>query len=351
MKKVFLYAIICITLISKVFASSDVAAQEQSNEKYSIALQKLCVDMQMGPHAIDPVTIDGDLRGYTFRGFDESLYTFFKSRVFQQGQGCRLLDYACGTGRWAANAVLQAEMDKVKLDISAIDPFMQADHATYYNEAWTKYIQANVSNLGSLFIQKGWLKDLAASDPKKYNTILVRDAIHFFTPEQIVELFQLGSTLTETDGSIVLHATPAFAPTLWSPAVQTFLEKNNLQQPNFEEIFFNKGNYRTYLEAVTAALPADRKFFKELSKKSVCLPAIRDVANTNGWWLQAIQVGNTIMTHTIPLTEEQLYNFVSEQFQKYKPHSGESDMNCLTSSPSIIMHFKKQSEISPTPAN
>ena len=228
MKKIFLQVVICFNLISGIQASSDVDGLEQGDAKYPAALKELHRAMQAGPFHIEPVAPTGELRGFTFPGFDGTLYKFFEKREFVAGQSCRVLDYGCGPGRWAANAVLQAERDKVSLNITAIDPFMQPEHAEYYNNAWSTYVRDNQSAHGSLSVGQGWLRDVQSVSALKFNGILVRDAIHLFSAQQMAELFQLGAAMTEENGSIVMHATPPFATMLWDPRVQIFLITHGL---------------------------------------------------------------------------------------------------------------------------
>lgn len=340
MKKLFLQSVVCFCLISRIQASSEVVELEQGDEKYLAALRELSAEVIGGPFQIDAVAPTGELRGFTFPGFDEILYKFFEKREFISGKPCHVLDYACGSGYWAAAAVLKTEMGKFSLNIKAIDPFMQSEHSEHYNTAWSNYVRDNGSKHGSLSVGQGWLKDQDAANGEKYNSILVRDAIHLFSDEQIAELFQLGSALTDENGSIVVHATPLFATMLWHPRVQIFFIQKGLTPPNFGEILFNELSYKAYTDAAAEYFPG---VFGQISAKSVCLPTIRNIAETNGWWLQVIQVGTTVMTHTKPLTEVHMYEFISTEVQKNKPKPEEFTINYKPKDSSIILRFKKNS--------
>ncbi|MBH1989876.1 MAG: hypothetical protein I8H80_01715, partial [Alphaproteobacteria bacterium] len=184
---------------------------------------------------------------------------------------------------------------------------MQPEHAEYYNNAWSTYVRDNQSAHGSLSVGQGWLRDVQSVSALKFNGILVRDAIHLFSAQQMAELFQLGAAMTEENGSIVMHATPPFATMLWAPRVQIFFITHGLTPPDFGEILFSEDNYQSYTEVSAQHCPG---VFGQMQTKSVCLPAIRNAAESNGWWLQAIQVGTTVMTHTTPLTEEQYFYFI-----------------------------------------
>jgi hypothetical protein len=332
-------------LIPIVSAATETDVEDNVSTKYSPALQRLYVAMQAGPHEIETTAPTGELRGWGFEGFDGLLYKFFEKREFVTEQPYALLEYACGTGRWSANAVLQAEMDGVSLNVKTFDPFMQPEHAEYYNQAWSRYVLDNGSSHGSLLVSQGWLKDAQLAATDKFNGMLVRDAIHLFSDEQVVELFQLGAALTDENGSIVVRGTPPFATMLWSPKVQIFLITQGLTPPNFGEILFNESNYKAYTEMAAQNIPG---VIGQMNTKSVCLPAIRNAAEANGWWLQAIQVGTTVMTHKKPLTEEELYTFVSTQVQKYKPKPEEFNLDYVPEDPGIILRFKKTPSARPT---
>ncbi|MDP3935841.1 MAG: hypothetical protein Q8Q56_02495 [Alphaproteobacteria bacterium] len=338
MKKLFLQAVICVNLITGVQASAEVEDRTLGDEECPIALRTLCRTVQAGPFQIEPIAPSGELRGFVFPGFDGTLYKFFEKREFVSGHPYCLLDYGCGSGRWAAMAALQGELDNLNVAYTAHDPFMQTEHAEYYNQAWSNYVRENGSSHGAFLAGQGWLRDIASTTPEKFNAVLVRDAIHLFSDEQVSELFQLGSTLTPENGSIVVHATPPFASMFWHPRVQIFMHMQNLTPPNFGEIFFNMFSYKVYLDYLAHNTPG---VLGKMNKKSVCLPAIRNSAVANGWWLQAIQVGTTVMTHTKPLTEEQLYTFVLKQIMKLKPKLEEYNLDYRPRDPSIVLRFKK----------
>jgi hypothetical protein len=335
--KVILQSAIVFSLINGIQASSDVVEQVVEAEQSSIAFVNLRRAVVSGPFAIEPMTVTEELRGFTFSGFDETLYKFFEKKEFKVGEPYHLLDYACGTGRWSATAAVQSEMDKRKVSYIARDPYMQAEHAEYYNNAWSTYVRENGSACSTLNVGQGWLSEIAAEN-SMINAVLVRDSIHLFTEEHIAELFQIGARITPDDGSIIVHATPAFATMFWNPKVRFFLLSNGLTSPNFGEIFFNEGRYKAYGRYTSSKMPG---LLGRLNEKSVCLPAIRNIAEQHGWWLQAIQVGKTLMTHTKPLTEKQLYEFIQSEIMKLSPKPEEYNMEFKPYDPPTFLRFKK----------
>lgn len=337
MKKLFLQVAICLYFILPNYASTEVEKDSIVESEKPIALRNLNGRVQGGPFEIEPMTPSGELRGFTFKNFDGDLYKFFESREFKEGEPYHMLDYGCGTGRWSAMAALQGEMDKRDVAYTAIDPYMQDEHAEYYNQAWSTYINENGSAYGRLSVGRGVLRDIAIEKPK-YNAVLVRDAIQLFSNAEVVELFQIGSKITHENGSIVVHATPPFATMFWNPTLKILMQRYNLYFPNFGEIFFNEGNFKAYCDFV-AQIRKD--VLGRMNQKGVSLPAIRNAAIENGWWLQTVQVGTRVMTHTKPLTEKHLYDFVQNKIMSLAPKAEEFGLEYEPHDPSIFLRFKK----------
>jgi hypothetical protein len=334
MKKIFLQAIMYVNLISGVQASDEFEAHAQGGEIYSSAIIKLYNTVKVGPSEIEPVAPTGELRGFTFPGSDEELYNLFKRREFVTENPYHLLVYACGTGRWAAMAAARGEADKVKLNVKAIAPRMQPEHLEYFNAAWTTYVRENRSSHGSLSVGQASIRDIPQTTSEKFNAILVSDAIHLSSDEQVTELFQLGSGLTDENGSIVISLEPSFATIFWHPLVREFLHKHGLTPPSFDDIFYNQLKYETFLEKIAQENPG---VHGQVSIRRVCLPVILAVAEANGWWLQTVQMDGVPMTSLDPITESHLYDFVINKILWLAPKPGEEIYD-----PSIILRFKKK---------
>lgn len=242
--------------------------------------------VQEGPFAIKSKE-GAVLRGCTFKEFDSILFGHVLRVHEQKGveSPFRVLDYGCGTGRWAAIAALLAEYNKLSIAVDARDPYLEDMHAEYYTAARSGFEDSFSGPVSKYSLAKGVLAD---AEPG-YDVIVFRDVIHLLTAPQRGEFFESCKAKMTDGGVLFISVGVPFNVILRNPVTAIGAAKRSMHLPNFADVY--EGKSRAFFEkffdgaVVPDSAPPFLKAFTELALRSVGVTEVIASANEQGWRL------------------------------------------------------------------
>lgn len=293
-----------------VFGANSVAVdaeEEVAKKAWYKALHTAVVKVQEGPFEIA-----SEKRGITFNGFDARLFELVLMLHDRLGntEAMKVLDYACGTGKWAAAAVLLAEKMGRRMWADASDPFLEAAHQTYYSDVWKAFAEVVPAGVSDFRLTKGALEDVAEAD---YNVVILRDAIHLFSKAERNAFFAGCREKAHENGFVIVGVGVPFYTILKDARIALLAGMKGLSKPTFADVYAGKSR-----DFLTKMFAGNESTFSRLAAKAVGVSEVIQVAKEEGWELRVATVDKQLLVSKegFEFEEKVLFDWLKSLFEK-----------------------------------
>lgn len=273
-------AVICLRCVTLCAAAPGVMGVSATHNDVCV---RAFATVTKGPYEITPVSGDV-IRGETFQQFDSGLYFLvaaLQETVFS-GKAISVLDYACGTGQWAAASAVLAEAHKRSISFCGVDPYLEDEHHKFYTKAMKVFELSRGGALLSRFTLDRL--PLSAVDDASYGVITLSNALHLFSEEDKVSFFNVCKRKIIPGGIVVVQV----------PVVSTYIRRNlklvaaarrkGHPLPTLEESF--NGGVREFL---ALNLEGDTGLRAKIGLKLLGVGEVIELANSQGWGLGCVE--------------------------------------------------------------